>query len=272
MRVDFRQGARFTHGDGGTRPVHDTQMKRYRHLNFFQHECELEMPVSFAEPFAVGVYEVTFDEWDAAERDTVGPCLTHHPSDEGWGRGRRPVVNVSVKDAERYAEWLSWRTGQSYRLLREHEWEHAARGGVAAARNWGEGEAEQCRYANGADRSAASRYSGLPVAQCDDGHATTAPVGGYAPNACIAAGMDPVKALGYAASVNQDAGGEGAHRCDPRRRHLLEDGGYLRKGGILAVPGAWACGRFQPERRGCEWAHRRWCRCQCAGSLVGLGL
>ena len=148
-----------------------------------QRSDEHQGPVSFAEPFAVGVYEVTFDEWDAAERDTVGPWLAHHPSDEGWGRGRRPVVNVSVKDAERYAEWLSWRTGQSYRLLKEHEWEHAARGGVATARYWREGEAEQCRYANGADHSAASRYSGLPVAQCDDGHATTAPVGSYAPNA-----------------------------------------------------------------------------------------
>ena len=44
IRVDFRRGSRFAHG-GGAHPVHDTQVKRYRHLNFFQHECVLEARV-----------------------------------------------------------------------------------------------------------------------------------------------------------------------------------------------------------------------------------
>ena len=44
IRVDFRRGSRFEHG-GGEHPVHDTQVKRYRHLNFFQHECVLEARV-----------------------------------------------------------------------------------------------------------------------------------------------------------------------------------------------------------------------------------
>ena len=136
--------------------------------------------VSLSEPLAVGVYEVTFAEWDAAERDAL---LMHRPSDEGWGRGRRPVVNVGVNDVELYVEWLSQVAGQSYRLLNEHEWEYAASGGVAADRYWGDDEADQCRHANGADRSAIGRYSGLAAVQCDDGHATTAPVGSYAPNA-----------------------------------------------------------------------------------------
>ena len=44
--IDFRRGSRFAHdGDGGAHPVHDTQVKRYRHLNFFQHECLLEARV-----------------------------------------------------------------------------------------------------------------------------------------------------------------------------------------------------------------------------------
>lgn len=44
IQVDFRRGSRFAHGEG-THPVHDTQLKRYRHLNFFQHECVLEARV-----------------------------------------------------------------------------------------------------------------------------------------------------------------------------------------------------------------------------------
>lgn len=44
VRIDFERGSRFAHaGHGGTHPVHDTQTKRYRHLNFFQHECFLEV-------------------------------------------------------------------------------------------------------------------------------------------------------------------------------------------------------------------------------------
>ncbi len=46
VRIGFRQGARFEHaGFEGAHPVHDTLTKRYRHLNFFQHECELEVRV-----------------------------------------------------------------------------------------------------------------------------------------------------------------------------------------------------------------------------------
>lgn len=46
VHIDFRRGSRFAHADeGGAHPVHDTQIKRYRHLNFFQHECLLEVRV-----------------------------------------------------------------------------------------------------------------------------------------------------------------------------------------------------------------------------------
>jgi len=45
VRIDFRRGARFTQSDGGAYPAHDTRTKRYRHLNFFQHECELKARV-----------------------------------------------------------------------------------------------------------------------------------------------------------------------------------------------------------------------------------
>ncbi len=81
--------------------------------------------VTFAEPFAVGKFEVTFSEWDACVAE--GGC-TNKPSDEGWGRGRHPVINVSWHDATQYTDWLSKKTGKPYRLLSEAEWEYAARG------------------------------------------------------------------------------------------------------------------------------------------------
>ena len=91
--------------------------------------------VTIARPFAVGKYEVTFAEWDACV--AAGGCK-HRPGDQGWGRGRRPVINVSWHDAKEYAAWLSRKTGKAYRLLSEAEWEYAARSGTTT--NWAFGD------------------------------------------------------------------------------------------------------------------------------------
>ena len=84
---------------------------------------------------AVGVYEVTFAEWDACV--SAGGCGGHRPNDRGWGRGNRPVINVSWKDAQSYVRWLSNKTGKSYRLLSESEWEYVSRAGSVTAYSWG---------------------------------------------------------------------------------------------------------------------------------------
>jgi formylglycine-generating enzyme required for sulfatase activity len=77
---------------------------------------------------------VTFDEWDAGV--AYGDCL--RVSDSGFGRGRKPVINVTWDDAQRYVAWLSKMTGKPYRLLSEAEWEYAARAGTQTAYSWGD--------------------------------------------------------------------------------------------------------------------------------------
>ena len=141
----FRMGDLSGDGAGDERPVHD---------------------VTIAAPFAVGKYEVTFAEWDAC---MAGGGCTHRPDDKGWGRGTRPVINVSWDDAQEYVRWLSRETDKTYRLLSEAEWEYVARAGSTTQYYWGND-----RYGNRAVCTTCG-------SQWDQ--KSTAPVGSFKPNA-----------------------------------------------------------------------------------------
>ena len=125
--------------------------------------------VTIREPFAVGVYEVTFAQWDACYAD--GGC-SHQYYDYDWGRGDRPAVDVSWWAAQEYVRWLSKRTGRHYRLLSESEWEYVARAGTTTAHWWG----DELGRPNRANCDGCGRWWQLP------GRRRTAPVGSFEPN------------------------------------------------------------------------------------------
>ena len=83
--------------------------------------------------FELSKHEVTFAQWDVCAE--YGNC--RWVSDEGWGRGDRPAINVSWNDAQQYLSWLSQETGETYRLPSEAEWEYAARAGAGTRYWWG---------------------------------------------------------------------------------------------------------------------------------------
>jgi formylglycine-generating enzyme required for sulfatase activity len=123
--------------------------------------------------FAAGRFEVTFEDWVACVAG--GGCGANtNPSDGQWGRGRRPVINVTWNDAQAYAQWLSQRTGARYRLFTEAEWEYAARAGTTTMWWFGNSLTPQdAQYGRG---------SSFGMRVYSAGPDQTAPVGSYRAN------------------------------------------------------------------------------------------
>ena len=132
-------------------------------------DAPMEKPVhrvAIGRSIAIGRREITFAEWDHCV--AAGAC-GHRPNDRGWGRGNRPVIDVSWDDAKAYINWLSQKTGKQYRLPTEAEWEYAARAGTKSPFWWG-------------------RDGGNGLANCGDcgapdGGSKTAAAGSFRPNA-----------------------------------------------------------------------------------------
>jgi formylglycine-generating enzyme required for sulfatase activity len=126
--------------------------------------------VSIAAPFAIGVREVTFEEWDRCVSENG---CKFHPGDRGWGHGTRPVINVSWLDAKEFVTWLSQKTGHTYRLPSEAEWEYAARGGTDTAFWWGRAvgsqhaNCRQCGTGNTEQTSQVGSYKANPFGLYD---------------------------------------------------------------------------------------------------------
>ena len=103
--------------------------------------------VTIKQQFAVSMFAITFDQWDACV--SGGGCESNaRPSDQTWGRGTRPAINVDWRDAQAYVAWLNRMAGTStYRLLSEAEWEYAARAGTTTAFSFGDDEKQLGDYA-----------------------------------------------------------------------------------------------------------------------------
>jgi len=172
-----------------------------------------EQPVHevYVGSFAMSRYEITFAEYDRFAQATGYP----KPDDMGWGRGSRPVINVSWNEARLYAEWLSKQTKQDYRLPTEAEWEYTARAGTSTKYPWGnEIESNQ--------------------ANCDGcgsewDNTKTAQVGSFAPNAFglydIVGNVREWTCSAY--QTQYESAEQGcASKLDDNRRKVIRDGSW----------------------------------------------
>jgi len=155
--------------------------------------------------FAAGEFPITRGEWRAylaaSGRTGSNNCSGWNDSKRVWEQkpeynwlnpgfpqdDNHPVVCVTWDEARVYAAWLTQQTHHQYRLLSEAEYEYINRAGASTAYFWGDTDADQCLYANGADAATKARFDWVlvgdwTVAACNDGHVYTSPVGSLKAN------------------------------------------------------------------------------------------
>jgi formylglycine-generating enzyme len=159
---------------------------------------EIQHNVTISNGFAMGRNPITKEEFRRFVSETgynaKGKCFSMdaqgNPSESelyNWEtpgfdqKDNEPVVCVNAVDAEAYANWLTRKTGKSYRLPSEAEYEYAARAGTTSARYWGESQDNGCEYANGDGYESQHVFKGK-MTKCNDGFIYTSPVGNYKPN------------------------------------------------------------------------------------------
>lgn len=161
-----------------------------------------QVRVAIPKPFAITKLEITRGQFAAFVAETKHKiergCFVRVDAfelfpDFSWQSpgfkqtDEHPVACVSWLDAKAYAAWLSKKTGRTYRLLTEAEWEYAARGApgptVQPRFPFGTSDKDLCAFGNGADQAAKKVYERWQVAGCNDGFDHTAPAGSFEPNA-----------------------------------------------------------------------------------------
>jgi len=180
----FRMGDIQGGGDKDEKPVHEVHIKS----------------------FAMGRYEVTVDQFRQfvlatdyvtdAEKNEGGKngCYYYDNSNRGWHEriswryptfsqtDNDPVACISWNDAKSYIKWLNQKTGFTYRLATEAEWEYVARAGTRTKYSFGNNESDLCRYGNVVDLKAKEKFTNWKIVHCSDGYLFTSPVGKFLPN------------------------------------------------------------------------------------------
>src|SRR5262249_52224231 len=146
--------------------------------------------VTFTRRFAVSRTPTTRSQYElfvrVSGRSDPGECTSMSPDGRwvstpglSWRNpgfeqsAEHPVVCVSWEDARAYTQWLSGRSGRTYRLLSEAEYEYVARAASTTTFAWGESGNDMCGHANGFDASARRAHPDWPGADCDDGYVNT---------------------------------------------------------------------------------------------------
>jgi len=212
----YEMGDSVGDGDNNERPVHEVCVN----------------------DFSIGKHEVTNEQFKKFKPEHNSGTYEGLPMNEA----RQPAVNVSWEDAVAFAKWLSGKTGHTYRLPSEAEWEYAARAGSKTSRFWGNNPDDACKYANVADISAKNRWKKWINHYCDDQFLVSAPVGSFQPN-----GFGLYDMLGNVWEWVEDVYDSGAYAKLPKNNPVYEGSGEYR----VMRSGAWSNGPL-----GVRSAHR----------------